>query len=1041
MAGRHTSARRPLVQAQTPKVADAHTQRALDVVDQAVRDLQARRHLEQFTATEPGYVPASGGSATDFLAADGVWKTIVGAGLVDSVAAGSTMVSVSSATGNIVIDVVPANFTGIPMAGVVFVGTDDRLVKFSSSTLADTTISDTGSLVTINNALTVTGAATLSTMTAGSVLFAGTAGLVSQDNANLFWNNTDNRLGVGTATPAASLHIEDGPSGAAAPPSTAGLIVDRNDHSHVTISGPTGAEKGVLFGNPTSATDGAILYDNTSAARGMQLHAAGASRVAINAGSVIFGEDTFANTKTFTGVGDVEMTKTGSNGGFTVSSYGTGVTSVLALYSGRGTPASTAALVSTNQLGGIAFTGSTGAAANHFFASCQINATATENWSSASNFGGKLEFLTTTNAAGAGGRAVRLTIDHNGNATFAQALTCNGNLTAGDSTSVDLHTFNGTRIGTNTLGTRSCLGATQTPSGGTTNATSAVVAANNGTYNTTGAVQSQYSLRAVSSSTRSAGANALTNVAVYGSASGAQVNVALRTDAGNVLLNQTGGTFSCDGAATFTSTLDATGNFAVNTNKFTVAASTGNTVVAGTLSVTGAITENGVAVLAGAITADTIPKGSGGNLADSAITDDGSTVTIAAGHTAHFAGAPSGFNTVTITPPAGGGGVALSINDTATGQIDNSHNINSRITGSYDTTAGGLFVIAVEAITSSTRSAGGNSLTNIGLYSEASGAQVNYGLWVGAGLTRLDGAVTINSSLDVTGTTTLGDAITDTHTINGALTVNGPTGNTNGMSFVNSFAGQTGNNHGVDVAYSGTYDTTAGQLFPIGIQSVVSATRSAGGNSLNNIALYAEASGADVNYGLWVATGITRLDGNVLLGDSTSADAHTIKGSINANNVPSSEPISYQFNSAPSGIATDTRAVQLLAGGSLDCTAGNRTSYGGFFQSGATKSAGANLAINIAGYFNAVSGDINRAIQTDAGDNIFNLASGSSVFIRDVEIQGNSRIGNESSDTVGFYTTAGAAQQTVTGSRGGNAALADLLTKLATLGLIVDSTS
>lgn len=42
---------------------------------------------------------------------------------------------------------------------------------------------------------------------------------------------------------------------------------------------------------------------------------------------------------------------------------------------------------------------------------------------------------------------------------------------------------------------------------------------------------------------------------------------------------------------------------------------------------------------------------------------------------------------------------------------------------------------------------------------------------------------------------------------------------------------------------------------------------------------------------------------------------------------------------------------------------------------------------------------------------------------------------------VGFYGAAVAAQPTVTGSRGGNAALASLLTGLATLGLVVDSTS
>lgn len=40
-----------------------------------------------------------------------------------------------------------------------------------------------------------------------------------------------------------------------------------------------------------------------------------------------------------------------------------------------------------------------------------------------------------------------------------------------------------------------------------------------------------------------------------------------------------------------------------------------------------------------------------------------------------------------------------------------------------------------------------------------------------------------------------------------------------------------------------------------------------------------------------------------------------------------------------------------------------------------------------------------------------------------------------------FFNATVAAQQNITGSRGGNAALADLLTKLATIGLITDGTS
>lgn len=46
-----------------------------------------------------------------------------------------------------------------------------------------------------------------------------------------------------------------------------------------------------------------------------------------------------------------------------------------------------------------------------------------------------------------------------------------------------------------------------------------------------------------------------------------------------------------------------------------------------------------------------------------------------------------------------------------------------------------------------------------------------------------------------------------------------------------------------------------------------------------------------------------------------------------------------------------------------------------------------------------------------------------------------------SGNKLGFHGATSVAQQTVTGSRGGNAALASLITKLATLGLLVDGTS
>ena len=48
------------------------------------------------------------------------------------------------------------------------------------------------------NNLYLGGNLTLSTETQGSILFAGPGGVVNQNNSNFFWDNTNNRLGVGT---------------------------------------------------------------------------------------------------------------------------------------------------------------------------------------------------------------------------------------------------------------------------------------------------------------------------------------------------------------------------------------------------------------------------------------------------------------------------------------------------------------------------------------------------------------------------------------------------------------------------------------------------------------------------------------------------------------------------------------------------------------------------------------------------------------------------------------------------------------------------
>jgi hypothetical protein len=100
------------------------------------------------------------------------------------------------------IDAPPGVFSGNVTAGRFtgpLTGNVTGNVSGSAATVtgaAQTAITSVGTLT----GLTVTTAPTFSALTAGSIPFAGTAGLISQDNANLFWDNTNKRLGIGTAT-------------------------------------------------------------------------------------------------------------------------------------------------------------------------------------------------------------------------------------------------------------------------------------------------------------------------------------------------------------------------------------------------------------------------------------------------------------------------------------------------------------------------------------------------------------------------------------------------------------------------------------------------------------------------------------------------------------------------------------------------------------------------------------------------------------------------------------------------------------------------
>lgn len=85
-----------------------------------------------------------------------------------------------------------------------------------------------GVSVTVSS-LTITG------LESGSVLFSTTptTGAIGEDNANFFWDDTNNRLGIGTASPATLLHMSSGT-----------LTIDGNTAASISAIGTVVASNG-----------------------------------------------------------------------------------------------------------------------------------------------------------------------------------------------------------------------------------------------------------------------------------------------------------------------------------------------------------------------------------------------------------------------------------------------------------------------------------------------------------------------------------------------------------------------------------------------------------------------------------------------------------------------------------------------------------------------------------------------------------------------------------------------------------------------------
>ncbi|NTV55051.1 MAG: hypothetical protein HGA16_00925, partial [Candidatus Moranbacteria bacterium] len=119
------------------------------------------------------------------------------------------------------------------------------------------------SFASVGGGMSIGGAVTGGTQ--GSVYFGGTSGALAQDNANFFWDDSNNRLGLGTATPAAMLSLY-GTNNAIRLSYDASnyTTLSAGSNGDISFASSNTAESAVIVGAGTAGQDVSVQFDEAA---------------------------------------------------------------------------------------------------------------------------------------------------------------------------------------------------------------------------------------------------------------------------------------------------------------------------------------------------------------------------------------------------------------------------------------------------------------------------------------------------------------------------------------------------------------------------------------------------------------------------------------------------------------------------------------------------------------------------------------------------------------------------------------------------------